>query len=57
MIWGSMFGNGEEASEAPVETGEESAGLEAGLPLWRHNVLCLWGTPLVSSPVIRKHPS
>lgn len=29
-----MFGNGEEASETPVETGEESAGLEAGLPVF-----------------------
>lgn len=29
-----MFGNGEEASETPVETGKESAGLEAGLPVF-----------------------
>lgn len=34
MIWGSMFGNGEEAFETSVETGEESAGLEAGLPIF-----------------------
>lgn len=34
MIWGSMFGNGEEAFETPVKTGEESTGLEAGLPVF-----------------------
>lgn len=46
MIWGSMFGNGEEASETPVETGEESTGLKAGLPVCGDTMLRVCGDTL-----------
>lgn len=53
-----MFGNGEEAFETPVETGKESTGLEAGLPVFVATpCFVLVGTPLISSPVTQKLPS